>query len=282
MALKSQISNKLRSSTSHGRSGLPTRKPGSATKGRAYAIYGRAGTGKTTLSGTFPGPILLLDLNDRGDDSVSDVDDLEVMDISDPDDLDDAYWYLKKNPGKFKTVVLDTVTQLQQMFVERIADRKKTTKRGKRTQAAGDWGTMTKQDWGEVAAEMKNEITRFRDLPMEVVFLAQDRVFGAEEDDMDGLLEAEVGPRLSPSVNKHLCAAVHVIGNTFLRVKKLKKKVEKNGKEKVVTTEKIVYCLRVGPNPVYTTKVRKPKEIDVPEFIENPTYEDILDIINGD
>lgn len=282
MALKSQTSNKLRSSTSHGRSSLPTRKPGSATKGRAYAIYGRAGTGKTTLFGTFPGKKLLLDMNDRGDDSVADIDDLEVMDISDPDDLDDAYWYVKKNPKAFGAVCIDTVTQLQQMFVERISEKKSSSKRGKRVQAAGDWGTMTKQDWGEVAALMKNEITRWRDLPLEVVFLAQDRVFGAEEDDMDSLLEPEVGPRLSPSVNKHLCAAVHVIGNTFLRVKKLKKKVEKNGKEKVVTTEKIVYCLRVGPNPVYTTKVRKPKEFDVPEFIENPTYEDIIDIVNGD
>ncbi len=279
MALKSRTSTNLRSSTS-----LPTRKAGSATKGRAYAFYGRAGSGKTTLSGTFPKPILLLDMNDRGDDSVSeyDEDDLEVMDISDPDDLDDAYWFLKKNPKRYKTVVMDTVTQLQQMFVERVSDRKKSTKRGKRTQAAGDWGTMTKQDWGEVAAEMKNEVTRFRDLPMEVVFLAQDRIFGAEEDDQETLLEPEVGPRLSPSVNKHLCAAVHVIGNTFLRIKKLKKKVEKNGKEKVVTTEKIVYCLRVGPNPVYTTKVRKPRELDVPELIENPTYDDIIDIINGD
>jgi hypothetical protein len=258
---------------------LPTRKPGSATKGRAHAYYGRAGTGKTTLFGTFPGPALLLDLNDRGDDSVSDVKDLQVMDITDPDDLDDAYWYLKRNPGKFKSVALDTVTQLQQMFVEQVSERKKVKRKGATTKNAGDWGTMTKQDWGEVAALMKNEITRFRDLPMEVVFLAQDRVFGAEEDDMDSLLEPEVGPRLSPSVNKHLCAAVHIIGNTFLRVKKRK---GKNEKGKVVTTEKIVYCLRVGPNPVYTTKVRKPKEFDVPEFIENPTYDDIIDIVNGD
>lgn len=279
--MKSQTSNKLRSSTTAGRS-LPVRRAGSATKGRAYAIYGRAGTGKTTLSGTFPGRILLLDLNDRGDDSVSDVDDLDVMDVSDPDDLDDAYWFLKKNPSKYRTVVIDTVTQLQQMFVERIAERKNSKKKGGTTKAAGDWGTMTKQDWGEVAAEMKTEITRFRDLPMEVVFLAQDRVFGGEDDDEGGFLEAEVGPRLSPSVNKHLCAAVHVIGNTFLRLKKIKKKTEKNGKEKIVTTEKIVYCLRVGPNPVYTTKVRKPKDIDVPEYIENPSYDDILEIVNGE
>jgi hypothetical protein len=39
--------------------------------------------------------------------------------------------------------------------------------------------------------------------------------------------------------------------------------------------------MRIGPNPVYTTKVRKPKAITLPDTIENPTYKDVIDIIEG-
>ena len=66
---------------------LPVRDPGSKQKGRAWVFYGRAGSGKTTLAGSFPGPILVLDCKDDGDDSVSDVTGLKVMDITETQDL---------------------------------------------------------------------------------------------------------------------------------------------------------------------------------------------------
>jgi phage nucleotide-binding protein len=242
---------------------------------RSWVIYGRSGTGKTTLACSFPGPALLVDVKDEGTDSVSDVKGLKVLEASHWDDLEDLYWYLKENPKTYKTVIIDTMTQVQQLVVEQIGESK-GLRSGK---AAGDWGTMNKQDWGEVSSRLKAWITNMRDLPLEVVFLAQDRVFNVDEEEgSDGAIEPEVGPRMSPSVMSHMCAAVSCIGNTFIREKVVKVKV--NGKE--VEKRKKEYCIRLGPNSYYITKLRKPKSVELPDFLTNPTYEGILDIISGD
>lgn len=246
----------------------------SIKKPRSWAIYGRAGTGKTTLAGTFPGPILLVDVKDEGTDSVSDVKGLDVFEVETSDDLDELYWYLKENPKGYKTVAIDTVTQLQQIRVEEVGESK-----GLKGKQAGDWGTLTKQDWGSIASWLKKVITDFRGLDMEVVFLAQDRVFNVGDEESDaGALDPEVGPRLSPSVMSHLCAAVHMVGHTFIREKVTQKKV--NGKKVEVRNKE--YCLRLGPNSYYITKLRKPRSIELPDFLSNPTYEDILEIVTGE
>lgn len=225
--------------------------------------------------GSFPGPLLLLDCKDDGDDSITGVKDAKVMDITEFVDLEHVYWWLRDNPDEFNTVAIDTVTQLQQVLVEEVANEK-GVKEGK---SAGDWGTMTRKDWGEIAAKMKTWITNFRDLKMEVVFIAQDRVFNVDDEhSVDGMIDPEVGPRLSPSVMSHLCAAVSVIGHTFIRAKTKKVKVKGRVKEKEVKE----YCLRLGPSASYITKLRKPKDIRVPDFLTNPTYEDILETIKGE
>lgn len=243
-------------------------------KHRSYAFYGRSGTGKTTLASTFPGPVLLLDINDQGFDSVEDVEDLDVMEPKNWDEVEDTYWWLREGKHDYRTVVIDTITNLQQYSVINVLEGKK-----KRTDNAGDWGTMTKREWGDVAQAMKSAITNWRNLDMEVVFLAQDRLFnfGGEEEEVEAELEPEVGPRLSPSVASALNAAVSVIGNTFIREHEIRKEV--NGKKKYL--REIEYCLRVGPNPVYITKMRKPRGIKLPPLIVDPTYEDIVDMIKG-
>ena len=218
---------------------------------------------------------MLLNCKDDGTDSISDVDGIDVMDITEWPDVETAYWWLKQNPTKYKTVVFDTITQLQQMVIEEVGG----AKAAKAKKAIGDWGTMTKADWGEVASRMKTWITNYRDLPIEIVFIAQDRVFNVDEEENDeGMLEPEVGPRLSPAVMSHLCAAVSVIGQTAVRTRTVKKKIKGETIEREVTE----YCLRLGPNSSYITKFRKPKDIVLPDFLTNPNYEEILETIKGE
>ena len=246
-------------------------------RSKSIALYGRSGTGKTTLAASAP-KCILFDINDEGTDSVLDIKGLKVWDIEDTDDLDDAYWYMKKEGVKvFKTAILDTVTMLQNLKInEMMGD--KLAKSGKQ---AGDWGTMTKQDWGTVAAYMKMEITRWRNLPMTVIFIAQERVFNIDDeaDSSVGMIDPEIGPSLSPAVKNHLNAAVSVIGNTFIRSRMIETKDEKGRKKK---REKIEYCLGIGPSSVYTRKIRKPKSIKLPDLIVDPTYDDIIELIEGE
>lgn len=200
---------------------------------------------------------------------------MEVRDVQEWDDFEMSYWWLKANPDSYKTLIIDTMSQLQQVAISKIlADKQKDDSR------AGDWGTMTKREWGDVAALMKTWILNLRDLPMNVVFIAQDRVFNmGEDEDTEGMLDPEVGPALSPSVMKHLNAAVHVIGNTFIRRRTFVVRDEKTKKKK--EKAKTEFCLRIGPNPVYITKVRKPKLVVPPSILVNPSYQAIINLIKG-
>src|SRR5690348_2501884 len=75
---------------------------------RTCVFYGRSGTGKTTLAGSFPKPLLLLDVKDEGTDSVADVKGVKVFDVTSFEDFELAYYHVERNPKKYKTIVVDT------------------------------------------------------------------------------------------------------------------------------------------------------------------------------
>lgn len=246
------------------------------------AIYGRSGSGKTTLSSTWPKPILYLNILDNGTDSISDVEDVEVVDITDSEELRELILWCHKKARrgklKYKTIILDTITQLQGILVTELADKLKLTfKEGKK---AGDFGTLTRQHWGQISGDLKAVIMDVRNLPVESVFIAQERIFNMPDEEDDGLdqLEPEVGPRLMKSVKDDLNASVSIIASTFIRIKVSKERDEKKKLKKQITKQ---YCLRLGPNPVYTTKIRKPKGIEVPDYIVDPTFRKIKAIMKG-
>jgi len=212
---------------------------------------------------------LLIDCKDEGTDSVADVENLDIKDVSSVEDMEEVFYYLRQNPKAYKTVIIDTLTAFQTIVVESMVGNK---------DRAGQWGSMTKQQWGQVAQKMQSTIMNFRDLPMEVVFIAQDRTFNVDEDaGGEGLMDPEVGPRLMPSVASSLNAAVTVVGHTFIRVRYIKKEI--GGKKKEV--RKTEYCLGLGPHPVYIRKIRKSKSTEAPDAIVNPDYEDIIEVIRG-
>lgn len=266
------------------------RYPGSKPVNRVVydgstALYGRSGTGKTTLAGSWPKPILFLNIKDNGTDSIRDLgEDVDVQHITTSDELKDVILWchaqFKKKKFRYKTIVLDTLTQLQVIIMNEVTEEKKRKglriPKGKRP---GDWGILTKQDWGTIAGQMKDAIMDIRNLPMESVFIAQERVFNLEDDEGDGadMLQPEIGPRLAPSVKDDLNASVSVIGSTFIRVRR--KKIKEGGK--IRFNVKKQYCLRVGPNEIYTTKIRKPKGVEAPDYIIDPSFKKIQAIVKG-
>lgn len=266
----------------------PGSKPVASVKyNGSTVLYGRSGTGKTTLASTWPKPILYLNINDNGTDSIADVADIDVVNITSSDELRDVLLWLvaESSDGtlKYKTVVLDTMTQLQSILLAEFGAENKRTKKikGSDGKRLGDFGTLTKQDWGTIAGHLKSAVIDFRNLQLETVFIAQDRVFNASEDEADNeteVLAPEVGPRLMPSVASELNASVSIIGNTFIRVKHSKKKVD----GKTVWSKKVQFGLRLAPNELYVTKIRKPKGVEAPEYIIDPTYSDLIAITAGE
>ena len=228
-------------------------------------FYGRSGTGKTTLAASFPGPILLIDFNEKGWDSVSDHDNLEVLKVTSWEMVEPVYWYLKKNIGKYKTVILDQATSMQDACRDYLMQQE-------------DKEFMSQRLWGQVSGEMKTWLINFRNLTddgINVVFLAHHRASKIDEgDDDDDAIDPTIGPQLMPSVSGTLQGAVKIIGNTFIRERFGVKDPETKKRPRYVE-----YCLRVGPHSVYATKLRTPKGNDVPVFVVNPDYDKLIDLM---
>ncbi len=246
------------------------KNPNEVEIGGSYLLYGRSGTGKTTISTTFPGPILHLDFGEQTTDSLNGLDNVKTAFISNWDELDAFYWYLAEGEHEFQTVVIDTITAVQELALE-----KALTQNGKEE---GDF--PSKKDWGEAAGLLKRAIINFRDLSMpdgplnHVVFLAQDRVTNIDDEAEEDQIDPSVGPALMPSVAKVLNAAVKVIGNTY--IKEVIKKA--NNKAKRV----VEYRLRLGPHAYYLTKIRTPKGYKVPSHLMDPSYKQIQSVMRGE
>jgi phage nucleotide-binding protein len=227
-------------------------------------FYGRSGTGKTTLACTFPGPILLLDFRERGTDSVFNQKNLFVLNITEWVQVEEVYWYLRENPDKYRTVVIDQVSTMQDMC--QMAVLKKEEKE-----------QMSQRLFGDVSTKMKTQILNFRDLNdfgINVVFLAHDRQTNNEPEDDDNQIDPSIGARLMPSVAGTLNGAVKVIGNTFIR-----ERFGPRDKETKKRDRFIDYGIRVGPHGTYTTKIRLLKGADVPDVIIDPDYQKIVDVM---
>lgn len=225
-------------------------------------VWGRSGTGKTTFGSTFPRPILLVDVREKGSDGLAYEEGIDGLPLESWEELEELYWFLSENPDRYQTVIIDTVTQLQDLALEKVlADEGKTID-----------SPVSQSNWGSMSKMMKSWLLSFRDLPMNTVFVAQDRV-----NDVKGYedqLVPEVGPRLSPSVAGMLCAAVKVICQTFIMEE------VKRGKDNRIRRH-ITYRLRVGPHPLYLTKIRQPRGSPVPADIVNPSYSLLKKVVQG-
>lgn len=230
-------------------------------------LYGRPGTGKTTISCTAPKPLLLIDVKDKGTDSGKRDDlqpgDITVFELETFDDIYEVYDYLEENPDRFKSVVIDHMTALQDFCYDKVMEEE-----GKSKMSQGMYGTA-----GGYLKEVINLYKGLTDLGITPIFNCQDRMESGDGEGEDQLLP-EVGPSLMPSVARTLCAASRVIGHTyqFENVEKLEgAKVRRN----------IEFRLRLGPNPYYITKVTRPFGTPCPQFLVDANYKDIMKIVKG-
>jgi hypothetical protein len=228
-------------------------------------VYGSSGTGKTTFVATCPRPILVLDPGEKGTSSIRKQADVDYLPLNSWEDLEAAYWYLdSKGHEKYKTVCIDTATRLQDLAMSHVNP---------------DDGPMAKNKWGELSSLMKSWLVLFRDLPMHVVFCAQDRETETDMED-EGTILPEVGAAVMPSVAKTLNAAVDIIGNTFVR--EFEKTVI-DPKTKATKTKTVAeYCMRLGPHARYRTKIRVDGGGPIPRFISSPTFQKIVNLQNGE
>lgn len=236
--------------------------------GQTALFYGRSGTGKSALSGTFPKPMLVLDIKERGTETLRKTAGIKVLRVDTWEKLEEAYWYLKEGSHDFNTVSLDQITTLQDVSMDKV----------RADDGLGPEDLISKRNWGRMSGLLKTWLLNFRDLRdqgLNVVFLAHDRSNIPDETE-DEALDPNIGARIMPSVSSFLNGAVDIIGNTFIQ--------EKMEGPKGAKIRKVSYGLRVGPHAFYNTKLRIPmgSGIEVPDIILNPTYEKLMSISRGE
>lgn len=219
-------------------------------------IYGRSGAGKTRLGSTAPRP-LLVDINDKGWDSVRRDFNPSVYPLDRWTELQDVYWYLAAGEHEHESVVLDNVTSMQTLCMKFVLGDEASR------DASRDPDMPSRPTWFKVAELMKTQITNFRNLPMHIIFLANQRVreVGEEEE----ASETMVTPGCSPSIQTHLEQATALIGHLSSREVRVKSK--KSKKSRMVVRRRLL----VGPSDRYATKERYgvfPASIEAPNLKE--------------
>lgn len=213
-------------------------------------LYGRNGQGKTRIAATAPKP-LLLDVNERGTQSVRNYPGF-MRRIDRWEDLTYAYWYLREGNHNFESVILDTLTMAQNMCMRHVL------KEAEDRDPNREPSMPDRRTWGKMGELMKPLMLNFRNLDMNVIFVAQERVMG--DPDSDDVLEHV--PDLSPNPRGFATASVGIIGRVY------QKKVRTIDKKTKKETEVWETRMLVGPHDEYTTKDRTGQ---LGRIVRNPT-----------
>jgi len=178
-------------------------------------LYGRAGTGKTTIASSYPKPQLIIDIKDKGTESAKSKNlvkgDIKVIELENFEDMYDIYDYIKASK-KYKSVVIDHLTSLQEYSNQYVKEQENKDQ-------------MSQRMFGMSSGYMKEIIQLYKDLAdegIDPVFIVQDRTTSGDGEGDEQLIP-EVGPALMPSVATFLCAASRIIGNTYLYELPMKK-----------------------------------------------------------
>lgn len=248
---------------------------GSLRKGMKILVYGRGKTGKTRLFSTFPKPSLLIGTED-GTLSINDVPGIDFVFLNQSSELPELISLVKT--GKYKTVGLDTCGGLQEIILKEILGLDELP-------VQRSWGIAKQQEWGQCSSQLKERMRGLLGLAdkgiADVVVIAHERNFNDEGG--SELLTPTVGAALTPSAAGWLNGCVDYLCQTFIREEVATSTIKVAGKELPQTkkTGKAEYLLRIGPHPIYLTGFRVGSAIKLPDAIVNPTYQKIVDIING-
>lgn len=225
------------------------------TKGWKILVYGDSGSGKTYFAGTFPDP-LFLDLEDgmrsllplkRNIQRYPKNPSSTITEIAQVKQFYDIVKTIKPSEAPFKTIVLDSLNELQILVLEQ------SIKSNQVNRIYDD--QPTQGDYGKLARDMQTLVRLFIKLPYNIIFVAgcKEREFAE-----DKLLPLFLGKKTGPDVRR----IIEQIGYCYTRQQDKSKPVE--------------HMIAFSDTPAYIAKDRTGK-LRAP--IVN-TYEAMMQVVN--
>lgn len=227
-------------------------------------VHGMSGAGKTTFGATAPKPLLLLDvemasrfvkgrkvkwnpLHDAP--PVNDGSwDICVVSINEFQKAQKAYEYLKSGNHPFKSVMVDSISELQSKAVEMIKNRQQ----------------LQTQDWGKLLSIMAFFCRDLRDLTGDDDNSIEAVIITAMSKDYDGIVK----PYLQGQIAAQIPYWLDITGYLYVQ------QVADPATGELRDTRNLL----VGNHPNYEAKSRVP---GLPTVIENPDVSVMLDNIFG-
>lgn len=244
--------------------------------GIKFLVYGKSKTGKTRLVCDFPKPLLLIG-TEKGTASVKGVKNIKFVRLQTSSEVQPLLEYAATND--FKTVALDTAGGLQDMCLKEILGLDELP-------LQKSWGMASRESYGTCTAQMKKHFHAMLSLTetsgMHVCIIAHERNF--QEEGGSDMLAPSVGAALTPSLTGWLNGAVDYISQTYIRRKMTQSEQTVAGKRLLTSkpTGETEFCLRVGPHEIFMTGFRVAPGKKLPECIVDPTYQKIMNLINGE
>lgn len=223
-------------------------------------IYGDSGTGKTTLAGSADAvpsmrPVLFIDIEGGTESlrhSYPEVDTVRVMTWK---DMQNVYNELYEGKSGYKTVVLDSLTEIQKFNMYNIM----TDLAQKRPDLDPDVPGM--REWGKNLEQIRRMVRGFRDLEMHTIFTALNKT---EKDQKTGLTTMK--PSLSGKMADEVAAFLDVV--VYYYVKQIGDGSEAEFKRLILTQKT-------------DTQVAKDRTGKLPMVVEDPTMLAIHQYMTG-
>lgn len=225
-----------------------------------WVLWGKSGSGKTHFIGTLPKPLLYIQVGDDGSNTIAGVDGVKAIRANTIDRLKKIGEELK-NDSKYASVAVDTFSMITNVWIDANAVQKKRK--------------MTMQMWGDLKVETEELIKIFHQVAENhVVALSCHEV----NDTIEGM-DDEVIPDFGPSTTKGSRIYLQGMANFAIHFTKIQKTVtdKATGEEKDV----VKYAVHLGANPYYWTKLQIDSSIKVPGVMINPSYQKIVNLIEG-
>lgn len=162
-------------------------------------LYGESGVGKTVTASSFPKPILFL----NADDGLASVrTEISEWPLETWEEVWDATKFLTLENHPFKTIVVDSLNEIQHMVMKWVIETYPTVKR-----SFDSLPSMA--DYGKAIADFDSWVRILKQLPCHIVFIAQ-----VEKRDMDTDL---VKPQLTgKNTASNIARMMDIIGYIYV------------------------------------------------------------------
>ena len=222
-------------------------------------VYGNSGTGKTRLLASANEddrtyPILILDFEAGTQSIAGGVHPVDVWTMSSLKDLVEAQNYLSKGQHPFKSVGIDSLSEIHQQCIATAMNAGSN-----RSARPGEAEQPQQKDYLIALLQMRKIVRSFRDLPLHVFMTA---LLREELDQREGLVRK---PALAGAFCDEVGGVVDVLG--YYTSRSVGPKTQR--------------VLITGNQANARAKFRVPLNIQAPETIPDPTITKILDIKEG-